>query len=458
MITFFDRFNRMNRRYKKRQGVSLEMHKAEIEAFSHDGRGIARLNGKTTFIQGALPTEKVTFRYVNKKRDFDEGLVVTVEHASLLRVLPRCPHYNVCGGCSLQHLNATSQIEVKQFLLLNSLKRIGHVTPEHLLPPLSHNSWHYRNKARLAVLYSESRHQVLLGFREKNNPRRIADIDQCLVLNSQVNEQLKTLNALINSFDIPAIITDVEVAAGDKDVALIFRTLKPLTKGDQKKLHQFGNETKFLLFLQPKGIDSVILFHANSGFDYLNYSLPDEQITFKFHPTDFIQVNAKLNQEMVSHAIVLMNLKADDVVLDLFCGLGNFSLPLARHCKLVIGVEASHTMVARACMNAQLNKISNATFYCADLEKVDALANIVNKPIDKILIDPPRCGALEIVKNIHKLNPKRLVYVSCNPATLARDSDILVNRHGFRLKVAGVIDMFPHTTHVESIALFEKDS
>jgi len=441
---------------KKRARLPLAIATAEIEKFSHDGRGIARLEGKTTFIQGALPGETVSFQYTQKKRDFDEGRTLSVMTASKKRVEPRCPHYLLCGGCSLQHLAEEAQIHEKEELLLDLLQRIGKTNPEEILPPLTSTTWNYRNKARLSTRYVEKKQATLVGFREKNNPRYIAEITQCPVLNKRVDDQIVNLRALIDSLTVPAIIAQIEVAAGDNEVALIFRNMEPLTPDDEIKLRSFADQSGFSVYLQPGGPATVKLFYPEAADEYLNYELPEQGIRFKFHPTDFTQVNAGLNRAMVAKAIELMKLEKHDVVLDLFCGLGNFSLPLAKHCARVIGVEGSETMVERAQMNAQLNGITNTEFYSANLDEVDALARIVNVQINKILIDPPRSGALEIVRQIDKLNPVRIVYVSCNPATLARDSDILVNHHGYRLLAAGVMDMFPHTAHVESIAVFEK--
>ena len=441
---------------RKRQRLSLEIQTTEVEKFSHDGRGIARINGKTTFIQGALPGETVTFQYTRVKKDYDEGTVCTVLSASPSRAIPRCPHYTMCGGCSLQHLDEEAQIHVKQSLLLDSLQRIGHTQPEQILEPLASSSWNYRNKARLSVRYVEKKQSTLVGFREKNNPRYITEINQCPVLNTKVDTQIAHLRVLIDSLDEPGVIAQIEVAAGDDDVALIFRNLSPLSSADEEKLRFFGKTSGFTLFLQPGGADSVTLFYPEAGDAFLQYALPAENSHFKFHPTDFTQVNGALNRKMVSQALELMDLRPDDVVLDLFCGLGNFSLPLARRCKKVIGIEGSDTMVLRAQKNAQANNLDNTEFYCLDLDKPEALSSIVVQGVNKILIDPPRTGALEIVKQMDKLNPDIIVYVSCNPATLARDSDVLVNQHGYRLKAAGVMDMFPHTAHVESIALFEK--
>ncbi|MDP1603191.1 MAG: 23S rRNA (uracil(1939)-C(5))-methyltransferase RlmD [Legionella sp.] len=441
---------------RKRQRLPVTLKSAEIEKFSHDGRGIARIDGKTTFIQGALPGETVEFQYTQVKKDYDEGRTISILSPSNLRAEPRCPHYEMCGGCSLQHLSEDAQIHVKQSLLLDSLQRIGHTEPDTLLEPLTSSSWNYRNKARLSVRYVEKKQATLVGFREKSNPRYIAEINQCPVLNAKVDAEIVNLRKLIDSLDSPQVIAQIEVAAGDEDVALIFRNLAALSASDEEKLRCFGEESGFILFLQPGGTDTVTLFYPESSSQFLSYALPADKLRYKFYPTDFTQVNAELNRKMVARAMELMALTPEDVVLDLFCGLGNFSLPLALRCKKVIGIEGSDAMVERAQNNALANNISNTEFYCRDLDKADALATIAPQGLTKILIDPPRTGALEIVKQMDKLNPERVVYVSCNPATLARDSDILVNQHGYRLTAAGVMDMFPHTAHVESIAVFEK--
>ena len=429
---------------------------ADIEKFSHDGRGIARIEGKTTFVDQALPGERVVFQYVRKKRDFDEGSLLSVVTASPHRVVPRCPHYHLCGGCSLQHLTGDAQIHEKQTLLLDVLARIGRCVPEDILSPLTGKLWHYRNKARLSVRYVEKKQSVLVGFREKNNPRYITEINECPVLHAKVDAALPSLRQLLATFESPHCIAQVEVAAGDDDVALIFRNLSPLSATDEEALRFWAKEHSFRVFLQPKGPASVTLFYPEDAGDFLTYSLPDENITFRFHPTDFTQVNAGLNRDMIRRALLLMDLKPDDVVLDLFCGLGNFSLPMAKHCAKVIGVEGSDAMVARAKSNALLNHIDNTEFFAANLENSNSLSGFERYGISKLLLDPPRAGALEIVKNISVLAPERIVYVSCQPTTLARDADILIHEHGYRMLSAGVMDMFPHTAHVESIAVFEK--
>lgn len=442
---------------KRKQRFSNNPITAVIEKFSHDGRGIARIDGKTTFIDGALPGETVQFNYKSKKKDYDEGLVFSVIQPSPQRVAPACPHYTLCGGCSLQHLEGTAQIHEKQALLLDSFTRIGHCQPEAILAPLTSTLWGYRNKARLSVRYVEKKQSTLVGFREKNNPRYITEINTCPILNSRVDAELPALRQLVDSFDDPHCIAQIEVAAGDEDIALILRNLSQLSANDEEKLRAFSDRTQFRIFLQPKGPDSVYLFHPQEAGDFLTYQLPDYQVTFQFLPTDFTQVNAGLNRKMVTMALDLLELESHDVVLDLFCGLGNFSLPLAKKVAKVIGVEGSDAMVGRATSNAAANGIENTQFFCANLDDEQSLSVLFDHPFNKILLDPPRTGAMEVVKQMDKLNPKRIVYVSCNPATLARDADILINQHGYRLCSAGVMDMFPHTAHVESIALFVKE-
>lgn len=439
---------------RRRQTVSKVPVTTAVEKFSHDGRGIARIDGKTTFIDGALPEETVIFQYTSKKRDYDEGVVLSVLEASPQRVEPHCPHYVMCGGCSLQHLDGATQIHEKQTLLLDVLQRVGHCQPESVLEPLTSELWHYRNKARLSVRYVEKKQSALVGFREKSNPRYITEINECPVLNRRVDAQLLPLRALIDALDDSHCIAQIEVAAGDEDVALIFRNMTPLTLADEEKIRAYADQSQFRIFLQPAGPDSVYLFYPKEAGPFLTYCLPEYDVRLQCLPTDFTQVNLSLNRRMVTHALQLLALEPDDVVLDLFCGLGNFSLPMARHCKHVVGVEGSDAMVQRASMNARANGISNAEFFCANLEEITALDALVSYTFSKVLLDPPRTGALEIVKQIDKLNPERIVYVSCNPATLARDADILVNQHGYRMLEAGVMDMFPHTAHVESIALF----
>ena len=443
---------------RRQQRVSQEPQQASVTHLSHDGRGIAHINGKTTFIRGALADEEVVFRYIRTKSQFDEGELLEVLSPSPYRVEPKCPHYALCGGCSMQHLDEKIQIHEKQALVFNLLERTGHVTPESILPPLVGQVWHYRNKARLSARYVEKKQATLVGFRERNNPRYITEIAGCSVLHEKVDANILLLRALIDSLDAPQSIAQIEVAAGDTDVALIFRNLSPLSQADEVKLREFGEVSQFMLYLQPAGPDSIELFYPNAESPhYLQYQLPEDNITFQFKPTDFTQINMSLNRLMVKQALDLLELNSGDALLDLFCGLGNFSLPAARHCARVVGVEGSQEMVDRAFMNAAANRITNASFYAADLTQPDIFTTLKEFDFTKLLLDPPRTGAFEIVKEINQLSPKRIVYVSCNPATLARDADVLVNQQGYTLKSVGVMDMFPHTAHVESIALFVRE-
>jgi 23S rRNA (uracil1939-C5)-methyltransferase len=431
-------------------------HQAQVVNLSHDGKGVARIEGKATFIQGALPNELVEFQYTRVKKDFDEGRLLSVIEPSPLRVEPKCTHYLLCGGCSLQHMREEEQINFKQEHLLDLLSRYGHTAPKELLNPLISDHWNYRNKARLSVRFVEKKQVSMVGFRERHNPRYITEINHCPILNKKVDSDIIPLRALIDSMEDKHCIAQIEVAAGDTEIALILRNLSPLSINDEEQIKQFATCYKYKIFLQPGGPDTVHCFYPNNTSEYLTYELPDYNITFQFHPTDFTQVNAALNRSMVRLALQLMELKSTDKVLDLFCGLGNFSLPMATLCSHVVGVEGSQNMVERASMNAKANNLSNVAFYAANLDDVAEVKKIVNQSFNKVLIDPPRSGALELVKQIDVLNPERIVYVSCNPVTLARDTDILVNQKGYVLLKAGVMDMFPHTTHVESIALFEK--
>lgn len=429
---------------------------AQIVNLSHDGKGVARINGKATFIPGALVDELVEFKYTRVKKDFDEGRLLKVIEPSPLRIEPKCPHYEMCGGCSMQHVHEQQQIQIKQQQLLDLLSRYGHTQPQEILTPLTSEHWNYRNKARLSVRFVEKKQAAVVGFRERNNPRYIAEISNCLILNARVDKDIIALRQLIDAMEDKHCIAQIEVAAGDEEIGLIFRNMNPLLPSDEQRIKEFADAYNYTIYLQPSSPESVYCFYPQKACDYLTYSLPDYKITFQFHPTDFTQINSALNRAMVNLAIELMELKSSDKVLDLFCGLGNFSLPMATLCSFVVGVEGSATMVDRAYMNAKNNAISNVDFYAANLDDVTEVNKVVSQSFNKVLIDPPRSGALEIVKQIDKIDPERIVYVSCNPVTLARDTDILVNEKGYVLVKAGAMDMFPHTSHVESIALFEK--
>ena len=439
---------------RKRKPVPTQPVRAEVEALTHDGRGVAHIEGKATFIDGALPGEEVMFTYTLQRKHYDEGVIRGVLRASPDRVAPACPHFGMCGGCSLQHLSADAQIRTKAGQLQDNLQRIGRLAPESWLPPLTGPHWGYRRKARLGVKYVIKKSSLLVGFREKKSAY-LAELKRCDVLHPKVGANIMALRELIGGLDGYARIPQIEVAAGDDTVGLVFRHLDPLSEADLGRLHAFGETHAFLIYLQPGGPGTVRpLWPLNAS---LSYRLPAHEIEFEFLPTDFTQVNGDLNRAMIDHALGLLAPHPEDHVLDFFCGLGNFTLPLARRTAQVIGVEGDAALVARARDNARRNGIDNAVFHAADLSEPDAPWPWAERRFDKILLDPPRTGALEVVKRLAALGAERIVYVSCNPATFARDAAGLVHGHGYRLARAGVMDMFPHTTHVECIALFLRD-
>ncbi len=429
-----------------------------ISKLTHEGRGIAHVDGKATFLFGGLPDEDVTFKYTHKKSNFAEGDVIEVLQASSQRVTPKCAHFSLCGGCSLQHADHALQIAHKQSVLLEQLKHFGNLSPQEILPPLTANIWGYRKKARLGVKFVAKKNTVLVGFRERKSIF-LAQLDQCEVLDPRVGHLITPLRELITTLSVYQNIAQIEVAISDAEVALVFRNLKSLTPEDENKLKAFGKQHNVLIYLQPGNAESVYLLSPESRIlnpeSLLTYTLPDFDLKLQFHPMDFTQVNSEINRKMVKLALELLAPTKDETVLDLFCGLGNFTLPLARFAKQVIGVEGSDKMVERATANAALNNITNTEFYTADLSADFSANNWAKQTYDKILLDPPRTGAEKIIEFIPHWKAKKIVYVSCNPATLARDAGHLV-KHGYHLSKAGIIDMFPHTSHVESIAVFEK--
>ena len=440
----------MPREHRKRSAEPLA---ATTETLSHEGRGIARINGKTVFIDGALPGEEVSFLYTRRRGQFDEGRIVDVLQASPHRAEPRCPHYGVCGGCSLMHLDSAQQILHKQSVLLEQLRHIGGLAPERVIPPLSASHWGYRRKARMGVKYVDGKEKVLVGFREKNS-RFIADIDSCEVLHPFLGKTIGRLKELIRGLSVYRQIPQLEVAVSDAVAAIVIRHLAPLTDSDKSSLSGYEKMHPVRFYLQPGGLDSV---HSLSGQvePNLHYRLDSHNVTIEFSPIDFTQVNFELNPLLVDRVISLLDLSGADSVLDLFCGLGNFTLPMARYADYVTGVEGSEELVCRARMNAEKNSLSNVEFRVCDLSGQDAGARLAAQDYNKVLLDPPRSGAREILGQLDLQRVDKLVYVSCNPATLARDAGILVNQGGLSLNAAGVMDMFPHTSHVESIALFE---
>ncbi len=432
---------------------------ATIESLSHDGRGIARLDGKTTFIDNALPGEQVFFQYTYMRRKFDEGRAVEILEASPDRVEPPCAHALICGGCSLQHVAPASQIRRKEEVLAEQLAHFGGLQPESWLAPLTGPVTGYRGKARMGAKYIDARGETLVGFREKRNSF-IADLHRCEVLIPEVGHRLDGLRALMDSLETRHRIPQIEVARGDDAVALVFRHLDPLPAGDLAKLVAFCQDKGLQLYLQPGNESTVHRVWPEQGEERLYYRHaphgPDtEGAELAFHPTDFTQVNAEINRRMVPLALDLLEVEAHHQVLDLFCGLGNFTIPAARRAARVVGVEGSDAMVERGYENARRNGLENLEFHAWDLSREPEGQPWARQAYHRVLLDPPRSGALEMVRLMPHFGADRLVYVSCNPATLARDAGELVAR-GYRLKAAGVMDMFPHTAHVESIAVFDR--
>lgn len=431
-----------------------------INDLSHDGRGVARWPeghanaGKTVFVSGALPGETVLVQQTARSRHFDEAKTLEVLTASPDRVQPRCPHFGTCGGCVLQHLAEDRQIAYKQQVLLDNLQRIGHVAPATVLPPLRGDAWGYRRKGRFSVRRVEKKDKTLVGFREQD-PRFVADIRECHVVVPQLGFQVAALGELVDGLDARRDIPQIEFIAGDAATALVVRHLQPLSDADKAKLAAFGSEHGFAIFLQPGGIESV---HPLSGEPpQLSFRLPQWDVELLFRPLDFIQVNAKLNQAMIARALELLDVQPGERVLDLFCGLGNFTLPLARVSGdgAVVGVEGDDGLVARAKRNAEHNGMGHVQFFAADLSKALVGQAWLKQGYDKLLLDPARSGAIEVLKQLPLKGLKRIVYVSCHPGSLARDAGWLVNEAGWTLREAGVMDMFPHTAHVESIAVFD---
>lgn len=426
----------------------------EVDRLSHEGRGIAQVDERAVFITNALPGERVSFQFTKRNRKKAEGRAVEVLRPAPERIEPGCPHFGYCGGCSLQHLPPEAQIRHKGQVLAEQFQHMGGVTPERWLAPLTGPVWGYRRKARLAVKYVPAKgDRVLVGFREKHSPF-VADLEECPVLDPRVGTRLQDLSALIRELSIPDAIPQIEVAAGDEAVGLVLRNLRDFSEPDLDRLKAFAEETGFCLYQQPGNESTITPIHPAAP--RLTYRLPAHGVEIEFLPSDFTQVNADINRQMVDRALELLDLQPEDRVLDLFCGLGNFTLPMARQCREVIGVEGAEPLVERGRHNARLNDIPNTAFHAADLTHDQSAAPWWGEGFDQVLLDPPRTGAAEVLPALAATGARRIVYVSCGPATLARDAGLLVHEHGYRLVAAGVMDMFPHTGHVESMAVFER--
>jgi 23S rRNA (uracil1939-C5)-methyltransferase len=438
---------------RKRKPLPPDPVEAEIASMTHDGRGRTQVDGRAVFVHGALPGERVLFRYTRLQRRYDEGAVTEVLSPSRQRVAARCPHFGVCGGCSLQHMDPVAQIEGKQEILAEVLLRVGKVRPAEWLPPLSAGHWGYRRKARLGVRYVPKKGRALVGFRERGSSF-VADLTRCEVLHPQVGEKIAAIADLVNALSIRERLPQIEVAMGDGPCVLVFRVLDQPSDPDLERLRAFGDAEGFRIYLQAGGVETV---RPLPGHEIdLHYSLQGHEVRIHFEPSDFTQVNLDLNRSMVDRALALLDPQPDERVLDLFCGLGNFTLPLARRAAEVVGVEGDEGLIARARSNAERNGLRNVRFERADLYGELDIAPWLRQHFDKALLDPPRSGALQVLDLLPAAGIRRLVYVSCYPSTLARDADRLVNGLGYRLLAAGAMDMFPHTAHLESMALFEQ--
>jgi len=453
----------MARRSRGRNQASIipEIMHATIESLDQQGRGVTHVDGKTIFIDGALPNEKVIYQSYHIKPSYEVANVLEVLKQSNQRVTPKCPHFGLCGGCKLQHMDSSAQVAAKQRLLENDLKHIGKVKPENMLPPLYGPTWGYRHKARLSVKYVEKKQRVLVGFNEKAT-RYVADMNSCEVLVPEVSALIAPLQDLIVQLSIRDKLPQIELAVGEAVenkpvIILILRIMDALNSNDETLLKAFADAHQVQIWTQTKGPDTAKPYWPKA-FPALAYSLPEFGLNYPFKPNEFTQVNPQINQVMIRRAMQLLAPKKGEIIADFFCGIGNFTLPIARSGARVLGLEGLANLVDRANENASLNKINNVKFGVNDLFKMtpESLAELGK--FDKWLVDPPRDGAFELMKAIKaETSPKVIVYVSCNPATLARDAGVLVNEKGYSLKATGVINMFPHTSHVESIALFERE-
>jgi 23S rRNA (uracil1939-C5)-methyltransferase len=442
-----------NRRRRKSR-LPEESIEVIVTALSNEGRGIAHVDDRTIFIDQALPGERIRFKYTRLTSKIAEGRAVEILSPSELRVQPECEAFTMCGGCSLQHMSAEAQIELKQSMLLDQLQH-AEAMPDEILPPLLGPVYGYRYKARLGVRYVHKKEKVLVGFRERNSSF-ITETQRCEVLHPSVGGIIKELADCINQLQAKRTIPQIEVAIGDNQTVLVFRHLEALSDTDRQRLAGFCHEHSLTAYLQAGKPDDLELLYPDQ-VEALYYELPDQNLKIEFQPSDFTQVNPVINRAMVTNAIDYLDLGPGHHVLDLFSGLGNFSLAMARRCQQVTAVEGSLAMVKKARDNAQLNDVGNAEFIYADLYSDEVMsAPWLKQKYDRILLDPPRSGAAQILPALKKMQAGIIVYVSCHPATLARDAAVLVNDLGYRLTKAGIMNMFPHTGHVESIAVFVK--
>jgi 23S rRNA (uracil1939-C5)-methyltransferase len=435
--------------------VLNETGSGRVEDLNHEGWGVVKA-GKTVFVAGALPGEMVEYRIRRRERSHDEAELLRVLEASPQRVAPGCEHFGVCGGCSLQHLAPDAQRDIKHNMLREALRRIGKVEPAHWLAPLHAEPWAYRRKARLGARFVHAKARSLVGFREKMSSF-VTDVKHCRVMVSPVGELIGELSILLTALSIPTRVPQIEVAVGDNATVLVMRTLSPLSAGDRQLMVEFAHRHGVHWLLQAGRPDQLEALEA--GTPGLWYELPEHGVRLAFEPTDFIQVNGEMNRRLIAQVLAELQLDAASSVLDLFCGLGNFTLPMARVAGRVVGLEGEAGLIARARANAAANGLENARFGVANLAGPEAvercLALAGTEKYSHVLLDPPRTGAADVLPAIARLAPRRVVYVSCHAGSLARDLGILVTDHGFSLRAAGIVDMFPHTSHVESVAVLD---
>ncbi len=431
-------------------------NKVTIESLDQEGRGVAHFDGKVIFIEGALPGEIVSYSSYRKKPAFEQAQVTTIFRSAPMRVTPKCKHFGVCGGCSMQHLDARAQVAVKQRILEDALHHIGKVKAETILPAIYGQTWGYRERARISVKHVIKKGKTLVGFHEKRSSY-VADMQSCEILAPKIAKLLPLLAELVSSLSIRDQLPQIEVAVGEHVDALVLRVMATPNHADEALLRAFADEHDIQFWLQSKGPETIVPFYPLDA-PALSYSLPEFDISMPFAPSEFTQVNSALNRVMISRAMRLLDPQPGERIADLFCGLGNFTLPIARSGAQVLGIEGSDALVKRAQQNAASNGLSGSTSFMAmNLFEMTEAGFAQLGHFDKLLIDPPRDGAFELVKSlVGETAPKRIVYVSCNPATLARDAAELVKR-GYVLQAAGVMNMFPHTSHVESIAVFVKE-
>ncbi|HEX7640292.1 MAG TPA: 23S rRNA (uracil(1939)-C(5))-methyltransferase RlmD [Burkholderiaceae bacterium] len=442
----------------------------KVTSIDLEAQGIAHNSeGKVVFIDGALPGEEARVKVVRRKKQWEQAELVTLRRESAQRVKPRCPHFGLhagaCGGCKMQHLAPAAQVAMKQRVLEDNLWHLGKVRPGIVLRPIEGPAWGYRLRARLSVRYVAKKQTVLVGFHERKSSY-VADIRECHVLPRRISDMLLPLRELVGSMDGRDRLPQIEVAIGDQVTAMVLRHLEPLSEPDRGRLRAFGRAHDVQWWLQPKGPDTIHLLDPDDG-PGLAYLLPEFGVRMPFRPTDFTQVNHQINTVLVGRALRLLAVEPQEDVIDWFCGLGNFTLPLATQAKSVLGIEGSRTLVERALENAQVNGVAARTrFDARNLFELTPDDLVALGTVDKWLVDPPREGAFALAKALAELKaaprpgwaaPKRIVYVSCNPATLARDAGLLVHRAGYRCVAAGAVNMFPHTAHVESMAVFEWD-